>query len=117
MLTYIETIEYSGNSLVQVVIMGKSIATNDIRDIFNSLDCKSEKFKEGYFVIEVLADKQYEPIKQKLSELQDKGIIDYAEPVLSEQHQYSQKAAAYNMVCQYGGATKICSTFCLPSTG
>ncbi len=88
MLTYRETIEYSGNSLVQVVIMDKSIATNDIRDIFNSLDCKSEKFKEGYFVIEILADKQYEPIKQKLSELQDKGIIDYAEPVLSEQHQY-----------------------------
>ena len=88
MLTYRETVEYSGNSLVQVVIMDKSIATNDIRDIFNSLECKSEKFKEGYFVIEVLADKNYEPIKHKLSELQDKGIIDYAEAVLSEQHQY-----------------------------
>lgn len=88
MLIYRETVEFSGNSLVQVVIMDKSVTTNDIRDIFNSLDCKSEKFKEGYFVIEVLAGKNYEPIKKKLSELQDKGIIDYAEPVLSEQHQY-----------------------------
>ena len=87
MLTYRETIEYSGNSLVQVVIMDKSVATNDIRDIFNSVDCKSEKFKEGYFVMEILADKDYRPIKKKLSELQDKGIIDYAEPVLSENHQ------------------------------
>ncbi len=88
MLTYRETIEYSGNSLIQVVIMDKSVVTNDIRDIFNSLDCKSEKFKEGYFVIEILADKDYKPIRQKLTELQDKGIIDYAEPVLSDKHQY-----------------------------
>ena len=88
MLTYRETIEYSGNSLIQVVIMDKSVVTNDIRDIFNSLDCKSEKFKEGYFVIEILSCKNYEPIRQKLSELQEKGIIDYAEPVLSDKHQY-----------------------------
>jgi hypothetical protein len=39
MLTYRETVEYSGNSLIQVVIMDKSVVTNDIRDIFNSM-CK-----------------------------------------------------------------------------
>lgn len=88
MLTYRDIVQYSGNSLIQVVIMDKSVMTNDIRDIFNSMDCKSEKFKEGYFVIEVLADKDYKPIKQKLVELQDKGIIDYAEPVISDNHQY-----------------------------
>ncbi len=88
MLTYRETVEYSGNSLIQVVIMDKSDVTNDIRDIFNLMNCKSEKLKEGYFVIEILADKDYKPIKQKLTELQDKGIIDYAEPVLSDKHQY-----------------------------
>lgn len=88
MLAYKETIEYSGNSLIQVVIMDNSVVTNDIRDIFNSMGCKSEKLKEGYFVIEILADKNYEPIKQKLTKLQDKGIIDYAEPVLSDKHQY-----------------------------
>jgi hypothetical protein len=88
MLTYKETVEYSGNSLIQVVILNKSIVTNDIRDIFNSMDCKSEKFKEGYFVIEILADKDYKPIKQKLTELQDSGIIDYAEPILSDKHKY-----------------------------
>lgn len=88
MLTYKETVEYSGNSLIQVVVMDKSVVTNDIRNIFNSMDCKSEKFKEGYFVIEILANKDYKPIKQKLTELQGKGIIDYAEPVLSDKHQY-----------------------------
>ncbi len=88
MLIYKETVEYSGNSIIQVVIMDKSVVTNEIRDIFNSMGCQSEKFKEGYFVIEILADKDYLPIKLKLTELQDKGIIDYAEPVLSDKHQY-----------------------------
>jgi len=88
MLTYKETVEYSGNSLIQVVIMENPDLTNDIRDIFNSMDCKSENFKDGYFVIEILANKDYKPIKQKLIELQSKGIIDYAEPVLSDYHQY-----------------------------
>lgn len=88
MLTYKETVEYSGNSLIQVVIMDKTVLTNDIRDIFNSLHCQSEKIKEGYFVIEILADKDYQPIKLKLTELQDAGVIDYAEPVLSDKHQY-----------------------------
>jgi hypothetical protein len=88
MLTYKETVEYSGNSLIQVVILNKSVVTNDIRDIFNSMDCKSEKFKEGYFVVEILADKDYKPIKQKLTELSDSGIIDYAEPILSHKHKY-----------------------------
>jgi len=88
MLVYKATIEYSGNSLIQVVIMDKLIATNSIRNIFNNMGCKSEKFKEGYFVIEILADKDYKPIKQKLAELQSQQIIDYAEPVLSNNHRY-----------------------------
>jgi hypothetical protein len=88
MLTYRETVKYSGNSLIQVVITDKSVVTNDIRDVFNAMGCKSEKFKEGYFVVEILAHKDYKPIKEKLNELQDEGIIDYAEPVLSDNHQY-----------------------------
>lgn len=68
--------------------MDKVIVTNAIREIFNLMDCKSEKAEEGYFVIEILADKDYKPIKQKLIELQGKGVIDYAETVLSDNHQY-----------------------------
>jgi hypothetical protein len=88
MLTYKETVEYSGNSTIQVVIMDKSIPTKDIRDIFNSMNCKSEKFSEGYFVIDIPALVNYQPIKEKLTELQEKGILEYAEPVLSDNHQY-----------------------------
>ena len=85
-LTYRKTVEYSGNSTVQVVMFDKNIATNDIRDIFNSLGCETEKFKEGYFVINVPADLDYKLIKKQLTELEDKGIIDYAEPCLSDKH-------------------------------
>jgi len=86
MLTYQDTVEYSGNSTIQVVIMDKTVNTNEIRDMFKTLGCTSEKVKEGYFVMEVPADKKYEPVKQQLSDLEGKGIIGYAEPCLSDNH-------------------------------
>lgn len=86
MLTYRETIEYSGNSTIQVVVMDEEVETNNIRDIFKSLNCETEKFKERYFVINVPADQEYKLIKAELKKLQDKGIIDYAEPVVSNKH-------------------------------
>ncbi len=86
MLTYRETIEYSGNSTIQVVIMDKTKETNDIRDLFKELGCVSEKAKEGYFSMEIPATVDYKPIKQKLIELESNDIIGYAEPCLAEGH-------------------------------
>ena len=86
MLTYRKTIENSGNSIVNVVMMDKSIDVNTVRDIFNNLGCLSEKVNEGYFSMEILADKDYRPIKQKLNELEDEGVIGFAEPCLSNLH-------------------------------
>jgi len=86
MLTYRRTVEYSGNSIIQVVLMDKSKDINDIRKIFEDLGCVSEKVNDGYFSMEVPADKDYKPIKQKLTELEEKEIIGYAEPCLSEKH-------------------------------
>lgn len=86
MLKYEETIGFSGNSTVQVVVMNKEVATNDIRDAFHVLGCVTEKFKEGYFVIDVPTKIAYAPIKHKLEELCDAEIIDYAEPCLSTEH-------------------------------
>ena len=85
-LTYRETIENSGNSIVTVVIMDKTCDVNTIRDIFKDMDCLSERVNEAYFSMEILADKNYKPIKQKLTELEDEGIIGYAEPCLSDNH-------------------------------
>ena len=87
MLTYRETVEYSDNSIVTVVMMDKRKDINDIQNSFNELGCSSERFGDGYFSMEVLSSQDYTPIKQKLVELRDKGIIDYAEPYLSAGHQ------------------------------
>ncbi len=84
-LTYRRTIESSGNSIVTVVIMDNS-DVNNIRDIFKNLGCLSERASDVYFSMEVLADKDYKPIKEKLSEFESKGIIGYSEPCLSENH-------------------------------
>ena len=85
-LTYRETIENSGNSIVTIVIMDKTCDVNTIRDIFKDMDCLSERVNDAYFSMEILADKNYKPIKQKLTELEDEGIIGYAEPCLSDNH-------------------------------
>jgi hypothetical protein len=74
-LTYRRTVENSGNSIVTVVIMDKTININDIREIFKELGCLSERVNDAYFSMEILADKNYLPIKQKLMELEENGTI------------------------------------------
>src|SRR5690348_2881527 len=69
MLTYRNTIEHSGNSIIQVVIMKDNVEINSIRKIFEDMGCLSEKANDGYFVMEVTFDKDYRPIKKKLKEL------------------------------------------------
>lgn len=87
-LVYEKTVEHSGNSTIQVVIMDKTVVTNEIRNMFSELGFESEKFNEGYFVMEIPADKDYSIAKQKLQDLENLGTIGYAEPCLSENHQY-----------------------------
>ncbi|OYQ49732.1 hypothetical protein CHU92_00275 [Flavobacterium cyanobacteriorum] len=88
MLTYSKTVVHSGNSTIQVVIMDENIATEELRVLFNSLGCDSEKFNEKYFVIEVSQRVNYNPIREKLIELEKQGIIGYAESNLAENHCY-----------------------------
>ena len=88
MLTYRETKENSGNSVVQVILMGDEIEINDVRKIFEDLDCQSERMSDKYFAMEILAKTDYKIVRSKLDELQNKGLIGYAEPCLSEIHRY-----------------------------
>jgi hypothetical protein len=88
MLTYRKSVEHSGNSTVQVVLMDTKTDINYIRDIFSNMGCVSEKLNDGYFSMEIPFDKDYTLIRQKLMELEDKEIIGYAEPCLSDKHQY-----------------------------
>ena len=70
MLTYRRTVECSGNSMVQVVLMDKAKDINSIRKIFDELGCVSEKVNEGYFSMEIPALVDYKFIKQKLDDLE-----------------------------------------------
>ncbi len=88
MLTYRRTVEYSGNSTIHVVIMDEFTEINSICDIFKEFGCVSERLNKGYFAMGILADINYQPIKEKLAELENKEIISYAESCLSSQHQY-----------------------------
>lgn len=88
MLTYRETIEYSGNSTIQVVLMDKSKDINTIRELFKDLGCITEKLNDNYFSMEVPAKVDYKNIKIKLNYLRDQNIIDYAVPCLAEGHNY-----------------------------
>lgn len=86
MLTYRKTIEYSGNSTVQIVLMDNTKNINLIRDLFKDLGCVSEKVNEGYFSMEIPVSVDYKKIKQKLDELEVAEIIGYAEPCLADGH-------------------------------
>jgi hypothetical protein len=85
-LTYRKTVEYSGNSIVTVVIMNDETDSNWITNIFSDLDCLYEGVKHRYFSLEIRADKNYALIKRKLEELSKNGVIDYSEPCLSDIH-------------------------------
>lgn len=85
-LIFKETVEFGENSLIQVVILDKNVDTNKIRTEFSDLGCQSEKFKEGYFSMEVPSDLNFTMVKKKLDELSAAGKIDYAEPILADQH-------------------------------
>jgi len=86
MLTYRKTVEFSGNSTIQVVLMDKLKDINSIRKIFEDLGCISEKVNDGYFSMEIPAIVDYKLIKQKLDQLEQLEIIGYAEPCLADQH-------------------------------
>ena len=86
MLTYRKTVEFSGNSTIQVVLIDKLKDINSIRKTFEKLGCDSEKVSDGYFSMEIPALVDYRLIKQKLDELEQNEIIGYAEPCLADQH-------------------------------
>ncbi|MGN6641331.1 MAG: DUF4265 domain-containing protein [Mucilaginibacter sp.] len=86
MLVYRSTVEHSGNSIIQVVLMTDDAEISKIREVFASMGCLSEGVNKQYFVLEVPAKKDYKPIRDELEKLVAGGLIDYAEPCLSTAH-------------------------------
>ena len=91
MLTYKKTTKHSGNSIVLVIITQDGFNKEIIRDRFKELNCTSEGLNDSYFSMEILKDVNYSRIKKILSKYENDGILEYAEPCLSDKHQTDLK--------------------------
>ncbi|HJY13322.1 MAG TPA: DUF4265 domain-containing protein [Flavobacterium sp.] len=85
-LVYRETIEISGNSIVQVVILEKGFDKEIIRDKLKEVNCESEGMNETLFAVEITREVDYAVVKSILNEYVELSVIDFAEPCLSEKH-------------------------------
>ncbi|KRT18168.1 hypothetical protein ASU31_02490 [Pedobacter ginsenosidimutans] len=89
MLTYRETVAFSGHSTIQVVLMDKDASsTNEIITMLEALGAEIEKFSNDYFVIDISPSLNYKTINDELKNLTEKEIIDYAESCLDDKHQF-----------------------------
>lgn len=85
-LMFREVVEYSGNSVVQVVITDESFNKEILRDELRDLKCLSEGLNDTFFSVEIIEAIDYKIIKTLLDDYEEKGIISYAEPILSVKH-------------------------------
>ena len=85
-LTYRRTIETSGNSIIQVVILEKGFDKEIIREKLTEVNCESEGMNETLFAVEITPEVDYSVVKSILNEYVELSVIDFAEPCLSEKH-------------------------------
>lgn len=86
MLTYRETVEYSGHSTIHVILMDELTDIKDVGKIFEELGCNWEGMDNKYFAMDVPAEVDYSLVKARLLELKEKEVIDFAESSLSDRH-------------------------------
>lgn len=86
-LTYRRTTKHSGNSIVQVIMTTDELDKQVIRDELKEHNCLSEGLNEKFFSVEILKSTDYRTIKQLLTKYEQQGILEFAEPCLSEKHQ------------------------------
>jgi hypothetical protein len=88
MLTYRKTVQHSGNSTVQVIIIDGGNEVDTICGIFENMGCRSAQLNPKYLALEVPAELDYFPVKLRLDKLAKDGIIGYAESCLSGKHKF-----------------------------
>lgn len=85
-LVYKETIENSGNSIVQVIILEKGFDKEIIREKLKAINCLSEGLNDNFISVEVVRDVDYSIVRSILNEYESNDTIQYAEPCLSDKH-------------------------------
>lgn len=86
MLVYKKTIEHSSNSTIQVVMMDDDTPIDKITNVFNLLGCATATANDAFFIMKIAPEIDYKIIKGNLEDLENSGILSYAEPCLSDVH-------------------------------
>ncbi|WP_394774409.1 DUF4265 domain-containing protein [Flavobacterium sp.] len=81
-----ETIEHSGNSIVQVLILEKEFDKEIIREKLKAINCLSEALNDTFLAVEVIKNIDYSIVKSVLTEYESNSIIEFTEPCLSDKH-------------------------------
>lgn len=81
-----ETIEHSGNSIVQVLILEKEFDKEIIREKLKAINCLSEALNDTFLAVEIAKNTDYSIVKNLLSEYEANTVIEFAEPCLSDKH-------------------------------
>ncbi|MEP6803055.1 MAG: DUF4265 domain-containing protein [Flavobacterium sp.] len=81
-----ETIEHSGNSIVQVLILDKEFDKEIIREKLKAINCLSEALNDTFLAVEVIKNVDYSIVKSLFTEYESNAIIEFAEPCLSDKH-------------------------------
>ncbi|MWB96875.1 DUF4265 domain-containing protein [Flavobacterium sp. GA093] len=81
-----ETIENSGNSIVQVLILEEGFDAEIIREKLKSINCISEALNDTFFAVEIIKNVDYSIVKNLLNEYESLSVIEFAEPCLSDKH-------------------------------
>jgi hypothetical protein len=85
-LVYENTVTTSGNSIILVMITDEVYDGKLLQQEFKNRHCDSEALNETYFSMEIVKSVDYTLIKELLDEHEINGIINYAEPCLSQKH-------------------------------
>ncbi|WP_264550981.1 DUF4265 domain-containing protein [Flavobacterium sp. N2038] len=83
---YKETIENSGNSIIQILILEKGYDREIIREKLKAISCLSEGLNDNFIAVEVHRDLDYSIVRSVLNDYESEEIIEYAEPCLSDKH-------------------------------
>lgn len=81
-----ETLESSGNSIVQILILDKEFDKEVIREELKALNCISEALNDTFLATEIVKEVDYSVVKNLLNEYESKAVIEFTEPCLSEKH-------------------------------
>lgn len=85
-LIHKETIENSGNSIVQILILQEGFDKEIVREKLKAINCVSEALNDTFLAAEIVKSVDYSIVKSLLDEYEALAVLEYAEPCISEKH-------------------------------